>query len=304
MKLVVTIPCLNEAKTLPTVIKSVPQKIKGIKKIEILVIDDGSTDQTAQVARKAGTHHLITHRQNLGLARTFSDGIQSAIDLKADIIVNIDGDGQYDASEIPGLIKPIIDKKADMVLGDRQVGSLKHMPLAKKIGNITGSWVIRKLTGTKVQDASTGFRAFTSQTAKSFRLISGHTYTHETIIHAHFKGFKVIELPVKFRKRKAGQSRLIKGVWNHIKTSMAIIVRTILMYKAFKFLTLTGLAIMFLGLIGALRFLWFYLTGEGSGHVQSLILASILISIGFTTLVMGILADLININRKMIEKNH
>jgi glycosyltransferase involved in cell wall biosynthesis len=301
-KLVVIIPCLNEAQSLPFVIKSIPKKIKNIKKVEIVAIDDGSKDNTAQVAKLAGIKHLVVHKRNQGLAKTFNDGLKKALELKADIIVNIDGDNQYDSREIPKLVKPILAGKANMVLGNRQVWQLSHMPFFKKTGNIFGSWLMRRIIDSQIQDASTGFRAFTNQVAQSFSLISSHTYTHETIIQADQKDFKIIEVPVKFKKRQFGRSRLIKGIWPHVKNSATIIIRTVLIYKAFKYLTLLGLSIMSLGLLGALRFLWFYLIGQGSGHIQSLIFSSILISIGFSTIVMGILADLIGINRKMIDR--
>lgn len=302
-KLVITIPCHNEAQSLPEVIKSIPKKIKGVSKTEIIVIDDGSTDQTLKVAKKVGVKHFVIHKKRQGLAQSFADGLQKALKLKADVIVNTDGDNQYDQAQIPQLIEPVLKDQADMVLGNRQVKKLTHMPPAKKIGNLFGSWVVRKLTGVKIQDASTGFRAFSRPLTQSFYLISGHTYTHETIIHAHYNSFRLKEIPVKFKKRKHGQSRLIAGIWPHLKSSAAIIVRTILIYKAFKYLALLGLGIMSLGFLGTLRFFWFYLNKEGSGHIQSLIFSSILISLGFSTLMMGILADLIGLNRKLIEKS-
>lgn len=299
--LVVTIPCLNEAKTIAKVIRSIPKKIPGIGQIKIVVIDDGSTDNTQKAAKKAGANSIIVHQPNLGLAASFKHGVKKALSLGADIIVNTDGDNQYDQSQIPQLIKPILKGEADMVLGNRQVKKIKHMPLSKKIGNIFGSWVIRKLTGSTIQDASTGFRAFNRLLARSFELLANHTYTHETIIHTLYNGFRIKEIPINFKKRTFGQSRLIQGIWPHIKTSGAIIVRTILIYKAFKYLTLSGLGIMLLGVIGAGRFLWFYFNSQGSGHVQSLIFSSILISIGFSTMIMGFLADLINIQSKNLK---
>jgi len=302
MKLIVTIPAYNEEKTIAQVIKSVPRKIKGISKVEILVWSDGSTDKTVEIAKKAGADYVFSNKTNLGLAKTFAKMLGKAIELGTDIIVNTDADNQYDQKEIVKLLKPILEGKADMVLGDRQVEKLDHMPTAKKYGNIIGSWTIRMLTGCNVRDASTGFRAFTRECAQQFNLLSSHTYTHETIIQAVNKDLTIAEVPVKFKKRVSGSSRLISGIWPHIKRSAATIIRTILMYKAFKALVVIGSLIMALGILGGLRFLYFYLTGNGAGHIQSLIFSSILINLGFTTCVMGILADLVSINRKTIER--
>jgi len=301
-KLVVIIPCFNEEKSLSLVLDAIPKEIGHISRVEIVVIDDGSADKTVQVAKKAGVDYLIVHKRRQGLAKTFRDGLQKALEIDGDIIVNTDGDNQYDQREIFKLIKPILKGEADMVLGNRQIAKLPHMPLSKKIGNIIGSWVVRRLTISKIQDASTGFRAFTREVASSFSLIANHTYTHETIIQADQEGFRIAEVPIRFKKRQFGESRLIKGVWFHIKASGATIVRTVLIYKAFKYLILSGLSIFLLGFLGLLRFLWFYANSQGQGHVQSLIFSSILISIGFSTLVMGILADLVGINRKLIAE--
>lgn len=302
MKLIVIIPAYNEEKTIGEVIRSIPRKIRGISKVEVLVINDGSKDKTTKEARKAGADYVLSHKINRGLTQTFADGLQEALRLGADIIVNTDADNQYKQEEIPKLIGPILKGEADMVIGNRQVEKLNHMPLAKKYGNILGSFTIRFLTGSKIKDASSGFRAFSREAARQLKLFSYHTYTHETIIQALNKNLVIAEIPITFRKRRYGESRLISGVWSHIKKSAATILRTILMYKAFKVLVTLGLFIMSLGVLGGLRFLYFFFTGNGAGHVQSLILSSILISIGFTTCVMGILADLISINRKLIEQ--
>ena len=302
MKLIVTIPAYNEAKTIAKVIQSIPRRIKGISKVEVLVWDDGSGDKTVQVAQKAGADYVFSNKTNLGLAKTFAKMMAKALELGADLVVNTDADNQYDQREIPKLLKPILAGEADMVLGNRQVEKLDHMPKAKKYGNIIGSWTIRLLTGSQIRDASTGFRAFSRDCLQQFNLLSAHTYTHETIIQAVNKDLVIKEIPVVFRKRTSGQSRLIKGVWSHIKKSAATIIRSVLMYQSFKVLVTIGLLIMFLGILGGLRFLYFYFTGNGAGHIQSLIFSSILINLGFTTSVMGILADLISINRKLIEK--
>jgi glycosyltransferase involved in cell wall biosynthesis len=302
MKLIVTIPAYNEEKSIGEVIKSIPNKITGIDEIEILVWDDGSTDKTIQTAKKAGADYVFSNKKNLGLAKTFRKMLSKAVELNADIVVNTDADNQYDQQEIPKLIKQILDGRADMVLGNRQVEQLDHMPTSKKYGNIIGSWTIRLLSGADIKDASTGFRAFTKECISKFILLSPHTYTHETIIQAVNKDMTIAEIPVVFKKRTAGQSRLITGIWPHVKKSASTIIRSILMYKAFKVLVSLGLVIIVVGILGGLRFLYFFITGNGAGHVQSLIFSSILINLGFITLIMGLLADLISINRQLIER--
>lgn len=302
MKLFITIPAYNEDKTITEVIKSIPKKIKGIKSIKILVWSDGSTDQTVTIAKKAGADFVFASKRNLGLAKTFYLATKKAVELGADLIVNTDADNQYDQKQISLLIEPILKNQADIVNGDRQIATLAHMPLPKKYGNQLGSWTIRLLTGLKINDASSGFRAYTKEAINSFNLISSHTYTHETLIQSVFKDLTIKEVPITFKARTSGESRLIGSVWPHIKKSGATIVRTILMYKAFKYLLTLGFLIMALGLFGVTRFLYFVLLGDGGGHIQSLIIASILISIGFNTILMGVIADLISINRKIFTK--
>ncbi|MCB9802178.1 MAG: glycosyltransferase family 2 protein [Pseudomonadales bacterium] len=300
--LIVTIPAYNEEATLPSVIKSIPKTLKGVGKIEVLVWSDGSTDNTIKAAKKAGATHVFENKKNVGLAKTFDRATKKAVEIGADIIVNTDADNQYDQSEIPLLLQPILEQGADMVNGDRQVEKLEHMPLAKKYGNMLGSWTIRWLTGVHLNDASSGFRAYTKEAIESFDLLSSHTYTHETIIQAAFKDLLIHEVPVTFKKRHGSGSKLISSVWSHIKKSGATIVRTILMYRAFKVLSMIGLTLCLIGCLFMLRFLYFYLTDAGSGHVQSLIFASVLISMGFNTIMLGVIADLIAVNRKLLEK--
>lgn len=302
MKLVVQIPCFNEEATIAKVINSVPRKIPKISQVKILIIDDGSTDQTAAVAKTAGADLVIRNPANLGLAKTFRLALKKSLEMGADIIVNTDGDNQYDQKEIPKLLAPLLEKTADMVIGDRQVGKLDHMPQNKKMGNLVGSWMIRFLTGAKIRDASSGFRAFNKKAAKNFHLFSAHTYTHETIIQAVYSDLTLAEIPITFKRRTAGQSRLIQGVWKHIKYCSATIIRTLLMYKAFKYLVTAGMIVIAAGFLTTLRFGYFFVTGEGKGHVQSLIIASVLIGVGFNTILLGIIADLISINRKIMEK--
>ena len=305
MKLFITIPAYNEAATISRVIKALPKKIVGTKTVKILVWNDGSTDQTATIASKAGADYVFSSKRNLGLARTFDLVTAKAVELGADIIVNIDADDQYDPDEIPLLIKPILDDQADIVNGDRQINNLKHMPTAKKYGNLLGSYIIRKLTGLEINDASSGFRAYTASAINQLFIFSRHTYTHETLIQAAFGGLTVAEVPITFRARigSAGGSRLISSVLSHIIKSGSTIVRTILMYRAFKFLVTMGALELLASLLLGIRYIYFvFFLNQAGGHVQSLILASMLLTLGVTTIMVGLLADLIAINRRLYTK--
>lgn len=302
MKLIVTIPAYNEEESIAAVIQSVPRTISGIDKVEILVVSDGSTDATVESATQAGADYVLENYRNIGLAQTFQRMMEEAYSRGADIVVNTDADNQYDQSEIARLIQPILDNSADMVLGDRQVQTLDHMPKSKKIGNVIGSWTIRLLSGSSVNDASTGFRAFSRHYLRRLTVFSAHTYTHETIIHAAHNGFRVAEVPITFRRREHGESRLISGIIPHIQKSGVVILRSLLMYQAYKALVITGGLFMLIGGALMIRFMYFYLTEGGDGMIQSLIFASILVSVGFSTIVTGVLADQLKLNRMLIER--
>lgn len=240
----------------------------------------------------------------MGLARTFRDSVKEALKLGADIIVNTDADNQYDQKEIAKLLEPILSGRADLVSGNRQVESLSHMPSSKKYGNLVGSFLLRLLTGTKVVDASSGFRAFTRQLAEKVHIFSTHTYTHEMLIAAYFREFVIEEVPVTFKKRTAGQSRLIaKGVFSHMAKSGATILRAVLLYRALAVFTFIGSLFTLAGLAGVIRFLYFAIAlNHAAGHIQSLVISSILVAIGFNTLVIGFIADLVSYNRKLLEE--
>ena len=304
MKLIVTIPAYNEEKSVVAVIKSIPRKIKGVTKVQVLVVDDGSSDKTAQNAKKAGADFVYSHKRNLGLAKTFKDALQYALEQNADIIVNTDADNQYDQKEIAKLIAPVVSGKADMVSGDRQVETLDHMPWQKKYGNIAGSWFIRFMTNMKIADASSGFRAYSRDCAAHLSIISDHTYTHETLIDAYYKGMVVMEVPVTFKKRPHGQSRLIsKGVLSHIMKSGATIIRTVLLYRALRVFSIIGGIMGALGLFGLLRYLYFALIeGDPAGHVQSLVISSVFISTSIMLVVLGFIADILAANRRLLEE--
>lgn len=305
MKLFVIIPAYNEANTIARVIRSVPKKIAGVRTIKILVWNDGSQDKTAKIAKQSGADYIFSNKRNLGLARTFDLASTKAVNLGADVIVNIDADGQYDSTEIPHLIKPILGGKADIVNGDRQINHLKHMPIAKKYGNLLGSYIIRRLTGLEINDASSGFRAYTADAIDKLFIFSSHTYTHETLIQAAYGGLTVAEVPITFSARtgSAGSSRLISSVLSHMIKSGSTIIRTILMYRAFKFLVTMGALELLASLLLGIRYIYFvFFLNQAGGHIQSLILASMLLTLGVTTIMVGLLADLIAINRRLYTK--
>jgi len=301
-KLVVMIPAYNEEAHIGLVIKEIPNKIPGIDKIEVLVIDDGSTDKTILEAKKAGATHILVNTKNSGLAFTFQKGMDYALSLGADIIVNTDADFQYNQKQIPSLVKPILEGKADIVSGNRQVSDLDHMVFAKKYGNMLGTKVVSKAAGYHIHDASSGFRAYSKEAALRLFVTSTHTYTHDTLIQASRKNLKVVEVPVDFRKR-SGHSKLIKSVSSHIRKSMETIIRNTLMYNSMRTTGIIGSALIVLGLIPIFR--WFiltYIVHAGGEYIQSVILGMMLVVFGGLTIGLGFLSDLVAINRRHLEE--
>jgi glycosyltransferase involved in cell wall biosynthesis len=302
MKLVVMIPAYNEEKYLPLVIKEIPKKIPGIDKIEVLVIDDGSTDNTVASARKAGANHVIFNRKNSGLAFTFQKGMDYALSLGADIIVNTDADFQYNQKQITNIVKPILEGKADIVSGNRQVEKLEHMTFAKKYGNMMGSKVVELAAGYKIKDASSGFRSYSKEAALRLFVTSTHTYTHDTLIQASHKNLKVIEVPVDFRKRE-GHSKLIKSVFSHVRKSMETIVRNTLMYNSMRTFGTIGLITSILGLIPIIRWLILtYILQTDGAYIQSMMIGVMLVVFGGLIISIGFVSDLLAINRKYLEQ--
>jgi glycosyltransferase involved in cell wall biosynthesis len=303
VKLVIQIPCLNEAMNLPAVLADLPKHIPGVDSIEILVVDDGSTDGTADMARSLGANHVIRLPQHRGLAAAFARGIQTALELGADIIVNTDGDHQYRGEDIPRLIQPILDRKAEMVVGDRQVQTVRHFSLWKKWLQKTGSLVVRWASRTGVPDATSGFRALSREAALRLEVFSTYTYTLETIIQAGRKGLTVVSVPVRTNEIRR-RSRLIQSVPGYVIRSAVTILRVFLMYEALRVFLILGTLPFLAGLLLLVRFLYFYSIGDGDGHIQSLILASILVVLGFQTFLLGLLGDLIAKNRHLSEETN
>lgn len=300
MKLIVQIPCYNEEETLETTVNSVPKEIKGVDCVEILIVNDGSTDSTLEVAKKLNIKNVVSHTRNLGLARAFDTGLKKAVELGADIIVNLDADNQYRADCIENLIEPILNKEADMVIGARPIEKIKSFSVVKKILQKAGSCFMRKISGTDVQDAPSGFRAFTREAAKKINIFDNYTYTMETIIQAKNKGLKIKSVPIEVNE-DLRPSRLVKSNFDYIRRSVFTMLRFVIIYRPFRFFMKLSAVIFLLGLILGGRFLYFYFTNQGTGHVQSLILCAILILIGIQSLFFAVIADLLAINRKLLE---
>jgi glycosyltransferase involved in cell wall biosynthesis len=301
MKLVVMIPAYNEEETIADVIAEIPKGLCEVDEIETLVVDDGSTDRTAETARKAGAN-VVSNEENIGLARTFKKGLEEALARKADIIVNIDADGQYVGGEIPDLIKPILEGRADVVLGSRFKGSIEYMPLHKKIGNSIATKITQFASGVPISDAQTGFRAFSRDAALRLNVMSDYTYVQETIIQAAIKGLGIVEVPCSFRKRN-GKSRLISNIFSYAKRAGATILLTYRDYKPLKTFLLIGGSIFFLGLaVGARVLIHFLKTGLVSPYIPSAILTAVLLIIGFQVIILGLVADMIGNNRKILEE--
>ncbi len=300
MKLIIQIPCFNEEKTLPITLNALPKSIDGIDEIEVIIIDDGSSDKTVEVAKELGVKNIFSLNKNYGLARAFSYGLNKAIELGADIIVNTDADNQYCADDIEKIVKPILNNKADMVVGERPITDIKHFSLSKKMLQKLGSKVMSLISGVKIKDAPSGFRAFSRRAAMSINVFDNYTYTLETIIQANAKGLVIENAPIRVNKEER-PSRLISNNFVYILRSILTMTRMFIVYRPFRFFAIISAIFLILGLLTGGRFLYYYFNGEGSGHVQSLILASILIITGVQTSVVAIASDLLSINRKLLE---
>lgn len=300
MKLIIQIPCFNEEKTLPLVLKSIPKRIRGISEIETLIIDDGSTDKTIHIARKLGVNHIVIHPQNKGLAHAFSNGINEALKQGADIIVNTDADNQYPQEDIPKLIEPILNGKADIVIGDRQTSTIKHFSKVKKGFQRLGSSMVRFFSGTTVPDAVSGFRAYSREAAMHMNIVTDFSYAIETIIQAKYKRLGLASIKIKTNP-PTRKSRLFKNMFQHMRMSTTTMLRIYTMYQPFRVFSAIGGGLFFAGFALAGRFGLYFLIGQGNGHIQSIILSAVFMLIGFQVIMTGLVADLIGINRKLQE---
>jgi glycosyltransferase involved in cell wall biosynthesis len=299
-KLIIQIPCLNEAETLPATLADLPRQIPGIDIIEWLVVDDGSTDETATVARQQGVHHIVRFKRHKGLAAAFMAGIDTAVKLGADFIVNTDADNQYAGSDIPKLLEPLLTGTADIVIGDRDIVTVRHMSPTKKLLQRFGSWVVRQVSNTQVPDTTSGFRAYTREAALRMTIVSEFSYTLESIIQAGKRRMAIAHVPIVSHP-KTRKSRLFDSIASYIKNSGATIVRVYTMYEPLKVFTYIGATVFSAGLLLSVRFVYFWWLGEGAGHVQSVVLAAVFLIVGFQIVLIGLLADVMSGNRKLLE---
>lgn len=301
MKLIIQIPCYNEEKALPATIHDLPRQIEGVDSIEILIIDDGSTDDTYKVARSLGVDHIVRFPNRRGLAHAFSSGINAAASLGADIIVNTDADNQYWGADVEKLIEPILNGKADVVIGDRNVDTIAHFSFFKRKLQKFGSWVVRQVSGTKIPDATSGFRAYSREAALRIQVLTDFTYTLETIISAGKKRMAIHHIPVRTNPQTR-ESRLFHNMGDYIKKSVVTIIRIYTHYEPLKIFFYIGSVAFGIGVIIGIRFLYYYFFGNSQGHIQSLILAAVLLIVGFQIILIGLVSDLIFGNRKILEE--
>jgi len=301
MKLIIQIACYNEEETLARTLTALPKKLEGIDKIEILIVNDGSTDRTLEVAKEHRVDHILSFKRNQGLARSFMAGLNECLKHGADIIVNTDGDNQYNADDIPQLIRPILEGKADMVIGARPISRIKNFSFAKKLMQKIGSWLVRRVSHTRVQDAPSGFRAIARNAALKLNVFNTFTYTHETIIQAGLKNMVILDVPVRVNTVKR-PSRLFKSLPLYVIRSFIAILRMLVVYRPFRFFFTIGALFLFAGLIFGARYLYLLIIGRGTGHIQSVILSGVLIGISFQMILVAFIADLLGVNRKLLEE--
>jgi glycosyltransferase involved in cell wall biosynthesis len=300
VKLIIQIPCLNEEETLPLTLRELPKKIDGIDVIEILIVDDGSTDRTVEIAKQHQVDHILQLGSNKGLAKAFVAGLNRALELGADIIVNTDADNQYNANDIPKLIQPILDQRADMVIGNRRVETIKHFSPWKIFLQKCGSWFVRQISGTQVPDATCGFRAWSRSAAMQVNVVSDFTYTIETLISAGNNNLALEYVDIRVND-KLRESRLFPSIASYLQRTLVTIIKIYSMYKPLKVFAIAGGITFMMGFGIGCRYLYFFFQGMTEGHVQSLILSAILLIVGFQIIMMGIVADLIAINRQLLE---
>ena len=301
MKLIIQIPCYNEESTLPETVRDLPRALPGVDQIEVLVVDDGSTDRTVEVAQELGVQHVVRLKQNCGLATAFATGLEAALAAGADIIVNTDADNQYQGGEIGPLVQPILAGQADIVVGDRGVAALEHFSPFKRWLQRLGSWVVQRAAGIPIPDATSGFRAFSREAALRLTVLSEYTYTLETLIQAGARRMAVAYVPIRTNPQTR-RSRLIRSVPSFLGIQAVTILRFYTMYRPLRVFITTGGILLAGSAVLGLRFLIFYILGQGAGKVQSLILAAILAIVGFQVCMVGLIADAVSMNRRMLEE--
>ena len=302
MKLIVQIPCLNEEQTLPAVLATIPRHVPGVDEVEILVIDDGCTDRTVAVAREHGVTHFVHHSRTQGLGRSFRDGVVRSLELGADILVNTDGDNQYPQERIPDLVRPIVERRADLVIADRQTHLIEHFSPVKKLLQRVGSAVVNRAAGTELPDAASGFRAYSRESLMVLNTITRFSYCMETIIQAGNKRLQIDSVPIT-TNAKSRESRLFRSTPEHVAKSMAAIVRSYMMYKPYVLFAWVTAIFGVLGLIPFVRYGVLWVRDREDGHLQSLLVGAVLLILAFMSLMLGVISDLIRTNRVLIEDN-
>lgn len=300
MKLVIQIPCLNEEKTLPLVLESIPKKINGIDEIVVVIVDDGSTDKTIEVAKKHGVKHFVRHAKNMGLARSFHDGVNYALGIGADIVVNTDGDNQYPGERIGDLVRPILESRAEIVIGDRQTAKIEHFSGFKKLMQRFGSWVVNKAAGTELPDAASGFRAYSKESLMRINIVTSFSYCMETIIQAGNKRIPIESIRIE-TNAKTRESRLFKNIWQHMFKSGSAIVRSYIMYRPHLIFIGLGTVMLIGGLIPFIRYGVIYLSGDRGSHIQSLLLGAVLLFSAIIAYALAVISDIIRTNRTLQE---
>lgn len=301
MKLIIQIPCLNEAETLSIAVAALPRRVEGFDTVEWLVIDDGSTDSTAMLAKELGVDHVIQHPVNRGLATAFMTGLDACLRLGADVIVNTDADNQYEAADIPRLTSPVVAGTADMVIGARPISQTEHFSWVKKRLQHLGSWAVRMASRTDVADAPSGFRAISRDAAMRLNVFNAYTYTLETIIQAGLSNLRVVSVPIRTNE-DLRPSRLVKSIPSYVKRSLITIVRVLVIYRPLALFSYAGMFFLMLGLLAGGRFVYFFFVDGGAGHIQSVVFASLCIILGVSLGMLGLLGELVATNRKLLEK--
>ena len=301
MKLIIQIPCFNEEETLHIALAELPREVPGFDTVEFLIINDGSTDNTVEVAEKNGVHHIVNFKNNKGLAKGFMAGMKRCLELGADVIVNTDADNQYCAADIPKLTAPIVEGRADIVVGERPISTTKHFSPLKKLLQKIGSWVVRVVSKTDIPDAPSGFRAFNREAAATLNVFNNYTYTLETIIQAGQQGMAITSVPIR-TNADLRPSRLFRSIPEYLKRSASVIIRIFVIYKPFYVFFMLGSVFAVSGFLFLLRFLFFYLSGDGDGHIQSVVFGATMLMIGVQIISLAFIADLLSVNRKLSEE--